>query len=65
MDSIFLQVNCIFIYEDDVLVFSETEEQHYEDLTHVLGILQENNLKISSDKFQFFKKEIEFLGKVY
>ena len=62
MDSIFMDVGCVFVYIDDILVFSESEEQHHSDLEKVLSLLEENNLKISIDKCQFYKSNIEFLG---
>ena len=62
MDTIFMDVGCVFMYIDDILVFSESEEQHYSDLKKVLSFLEENTLKISIDKCQFYKSNIEFLG---
>lgn len=61
IDNIFMDVNCIFIYINDILVFSESKEQHQEHLRKVLSILQENNLQISIDKCQFYKDTINFL----
>ena len=51
-----------FVYIDDILVFSESEEQHYNDFEKVRPLLEENNLKISIDKCQFYKSNIEFWG---
>ena len=45
-----MDVGWIFVYIDDILVFSESEEQHHSDLEKVLSLLEENNLKISIDK---------------
>ena len=47
MSNIFMDVSCIFLYIDDILVFSESEEKHCKDLKKVLLILKENNLQIS------------------
>ena len=52
----------IFIYIDDILVFSKSKEQHHRDLKKVLSILKENNLQISVDKCQFFKDNLNILG---
>ena len=57
-----MDVGCVFVYIDDILVFSESEEQHHSDLEKVLSLLEENNLEISIDKCQFYKSNIEFLG---
>lgn len=62
MDNIFMDINSIFVYIDDILVSSETQTQHYEDLQAVLSILAENNRQISLDKCEFFKDNINFLG---
>ena len=62
MDTIFRGVECVFIYLDDILVSSDTQEQHYADLEKVLRILHEHNLRISLDKCVFDQPEIDFLG---
>lgn len=62
MDHIFMDFNRCFIYIDDILVFSENEDQHLEDIKTVFKILDRYNLKISIDKCQFFKDNIDFLG---
>lgn len=62
MDNIFINCKFVFIYLDDILIFSETPEQHLKDLDDVFGILAENNLRISLEKCSFFQSEINFLG---
>ena len=62
IDNIFLESKCTFIYLDDILIFSETEDQHKKDLDEVFNLLNLNNLRIALDKCEFFKKEINFLG---
>ena len=62
MDSIFRNIDCVFIYMDDLLIFSENEEQHSKDLKQVLEILSKNDLRISTEKCTFFRNEVEFLG---
>ena len=57
-----MDVGCVFVYIDDILVFSESEEQHHSDLEKVLSFLEENNFKFSIDKCQFYKSNIKFLG---
>ena len=32
MDHLFRDISCVFVYMDDLLVYSETEEQHHKDL---------------------------------
>ena len=62
MDSIFRDVSCVFIYLDDILVFSENEEQYVKDLRLVFGKLAEHKLRISLEKCEFLKKSLIFLG---
>ena len=62
MDKIFSKVECVFIYLDDILVFSENEEQHTKDLDQVFRILAKNNLKVSLAKCIFNVPRLDFLG---
>ena len=56
-----MDVGRVFVYID-ILVFSESEEQHHSDLEKALSLLEENNLKISIDKCQFYINNTDFLG---
>jgi len=47
---------------DDVIIFSNTIEQHFSDLTQIISNLQRANIKISLEKSKFFKLETSFLG---
>ena len=62
MDSIFRQCDYAFVYIDDILIFSDTYEQHLAHIASVLSLLQANNLKVSLDKCVFCVPEISFLG---
>ena len=62
MDNIFVNCNFVFIYLDDILIFSETPEQHIKDLEQVFKLLDQNSLRVSLDKCQFFKDNINYLG---
>lgn len=62
MDHVFLNCKCVFIYLDDILVFSESKEKHLSDLNEVFEILHNNDMKVSLDKCEFLKTEIDFLG---
>ena len=52
------------VYLDDVLVFSETEEQHRLDVRRVVQRFQDEKMKVKLGKSEFAKKEIQFLGHV-
>ena len=62
MDSIFLNVDNVFIYLDDILIASDSPEQHADDLNKVLSVLSEHNLCLSINKCKFFKISLTFLG---
>ncbi len=50
------------VYMDDIIIFSNSIEQHYADLIKIINILQNANMKISLEKSKFFKLETAFLG---
>ena len=51
-------------YLDDVIIFSETEEQHLKHIQIVLTRLKQANLKCKKSKCAFFKKELHYLGHI-
>lgn len=51
-----------FIYIDDILIFSETEEEHIQNIETIFTTLEKANMKVQLDKTEFLKKEVEFLG---
>ncbi|QRW04602.1 Retrotransposable element Tf2 protein [Ceratobasidium sp. AG-Ba] len=54
----------VVVYMDDILIFSEKEEDHAEHVKEVLKILRENNLYAKLSKCEFFVKKVIFLGLV-
>ena len=54
--------NFSFTYLDDVLVFSETYEEHLHCLSSVFKKFQRAGLKIKLSKCQFFKTRLHYLG---
>ena len=49
-------------YLDDIIIFSETPEEHFKHIRIVLKKLQAANLKMKKSKCSFFKKELHYLG---
>lgn len=66
MNRIFFKLigKCVFIFIDDLVVFSKTLDHHIMDLNEVFKILDEFNLKINIEKCTFFKDEVIILGHV-
>ena len=62
VDSLFRGLDFTFIYLDDILIASENQAKHLEDLNTVFKTLHDNNLRISIDKCEFAKTEIDFVG---
>ena len=51
-----------FVYIDDIIIFSKSEEDHAQYLELIFQTLQQANFKIQSDKCEFLKQEVDFLG---
>lgn len=54
----------IVVYMDDLLVFSQSREEHLKHLELVLEKLQSGSLYVSPKKCSFMKEETEFLGMI-
>ena len=65
-----LMLNCLgqlnltycLIYLDDVIIFSQTEEEHLERMHVVIDCLHEHGLKLKPSKCDMFKTEINYLA---
>lgn len=57
-----LQGLVCLVYLDDLIVFSKTKKQHFENLAQVFERLRATNLKIHPTKSHFLKKTVIFLG---
>ena len=62
MDEVLAGVPHIFVYLDDILVASETREQHVQDLERVLRRLQQHGLVLNGEKCAFFATSVSYLG---
>jgi len=52
------------VYVDDVIIFSQTKEDHVKDIYWVLEKLLDEyaGMRVSQEKSKFFKKSVEYLG---
>ena len=65
MDNLFLNCDFTFVYLDDILIFSESEEQHLEHLEILMKMCastsQRNHFKTYVIKQKLFRKSIYFI----
>ena len=59
-----LNMNWCIVYLDDIVIFSDTKEEHLKRLEAVFQKLCAASLKLKPSKCFFFKEEIEYLGHV-
>ena len=50
------------VYIDDILIFSQSPEEHLQHVDEVLSILAENQLYVRTEKCQWMKKSLDYLG---
>ena len=62
MDGLLGHLPYVFVYIDDVLIFSKTKQEHITHIEEVLSILDEANLRIGIDKCHFMEDSINYLG---
>jgi len=54
----------VVVYLDDILIFTEMEEEHKQAVWRVLEVLAEHKLFLCLEKCEFHRKWIEYLGLV-
>jgi hypothetical protein len=66
MNSVFMQEldKFVVVFIDDILIYSENEEEHAEHLRVVLSRLREHQLYTKFSKCEFWLKKVPFLGHV-
>ena len=52
------------VYLDDIVVYSDTLEEHVEHMKTVIEILQREKLYLSETKLRFLCKEMKILGRI-
>ena len=52
------------VYLDDIVIYSNTLEEHVEHLRKVFQVLGENQIYVMREKFRFAQHEVHFLGNV-
>ncbi len=54
----------VFVYLDDILIFSRSKEQHIHHVQSVLRRLLENSLYVKAEKCEFHVSSVSFLGNI-
>jgi len=54
--------NFVVAYLDDILIYSDTQEQHEQHVRQVLQWLRESELFAKAEKCEFHRSSVEFLG---
>ena len=62
MDEVLEGLDCNFVYLDNILVASNTVEEHEVHLEQILKRLQQHGLVLHLEKCVFFATSVEFLG---
>ena len=62
MSQVLLDLDFSFAYLDNILIYSNSWEEHLQHLETVFSHLQAANLKIKPSKCQFFKQHLHYLG---
>ena len=57
-----LNLEICLVYLDDIILFSDTVEQHMERLEQLFQRLDQTNLKLKPSKCKLFQREVLFLG---
>jgi len=65
MDILFrklIMTGKIVVYMDDILIFTQTMEEHRDIVRRVLQILADNKLSLHPKKYKFHQTKIDYLG---
>jgi hypothetical protein len=66
MNSVFIDYldKFVVVFINDILIYSQNEEEHEEHLTMVLQWLREHQLYAKLSKYEFWISEVLFLGHI-
>src|SRR6266496_1749480 len=52
----------VIVYLDDIIIFSQTMDEHLQHMRKVLEALRQAGLKLKLEKCKFAKKQLKYLG---
>ena len=66
MNNVFFKLldKCVVVYLDDILIFSNSVEEHKNHLQEVFSLLQKNQLYVKDSKCSFFMEKVKYLGHI-
>ena len=66
MNKVFMKYmdKFVMVFIDDILIYSKTPEEHAEHLRIVLGELRKHQLYAKFSKYEFWLRQVGFLGHV-
>jgi hypothetical protein len=64
MDKILAGLDFVRCYKDDIVVYSDSIEEHKKHLKEVFERLMAHGLKLHPEKCKFFQEQIEYLGHI-
>jgi len=53
---------CCIVYLDDVLIYSNTIQQHRKDVSNIVKAIRKSGMKVKLSKCEFHQSETEYLG---
>ena len=62
MDGIFRQLDFAFVYLDDILIASSSDDEHFDHLRQAFDLFSANGLVINKSKCVFEVIELDYLG---
>lgn len=62
MNDLFRHLQFVSVYLDDILIFSDNEDQHLQHVCQVLDILKAHGLIAKKEKCFLFRESVDYLG---
>ena len=59
-----LQETELFVYLDDIVLYANSLEEHKEEFNKLMERLNAENLQLQSDKCEFLRPEVAYLGHI-
>ena len=65
ISKILNNIENVICYQDDILILTETVQEHNETLRKVLNALKEAGVKLNIKKCEFFTDQVQYLGHIF